>query len=67
MMGALQDNTGYNEVQDMENPLPTNEDLSQTLQMGEGGAIPIMQPQTDVGRNAVEKMTELQDIGGLQS
>ena len=67
MMGALQDNTGYNEVQDMENPLPTNEDLSQTLQMGEGGAVPLMQEQTNVGRNAVEKMTELQDIGGLQS
>ena len=67
MMGALQDNTGYNEVQDMENPLPTNEDLAQTLQMGEGGAIPIMQPQTDVGRNAVDKMGELQQIGGLQS
>jgi hypothetical protein len=26
-----------------------------------------MQPQTEVGRNAVEKMQELQDIGGLQS
>ena len=66
MMGALQDGTGYNEVQDMENPLPTNEELSQTLQMGEG-AIPLMEPQTNVGRNAVEKMAELQDIGGLQS
>ena len=67
MMGALDDGTGYNTVQDMENPLPTNEELAQTLQMGEGGAIPLMQPQTDVGRNAVDKMAELQDIGGLQS
>jgi hypothetical protein len=67
MMGALQDNTGYNEVQDMENPLPTNEDLAQTLQMGEGGAVPLMQDQTNVGRNAVDKMEELEDIGGLQS
>lgn len=67
MMGALQDNTGYNEVQDMENPMPTQEELSQTLQMGEAGAIPLMQPQTNVGRNAVDKMAELQDIGGLQS
>jgi hypothetical protein len=67
MMGALQDNTGYNEVEDMENPLPTDEELAQTLQTGDAGAAPLMQPQTDVGRNAVEKMTELQDIGGLQS
>lgn len=67
MMGALDDGTGYNSIQDAENPLPTNEELSSTLQMGEGGAIPIMQPQTDIGRNAVEKMAELQDIGGLQS
>ena len=67
MMGALDDGTGYNTVQDMENPLPSNEELANTLQMGEGGAIPLMQPQTDVGRNAVDKMQELQDIGGLQS
>ena len=67
MMGALDDGTGYNTVQDMENPLPTDEELAQTLQMGENGAIPMMQPQTDVGRNAVEKMAQLQDIGGLQS
>ena len=67
MMGALDDGTGYNTAQDMENPMPSNEELAQTLQMGEGGAIPLMQPQTDVGRNAVEKMAELQDIGGLQS
>ena len=51
----------------MENPLPTDEDLAQTLQMGEGGAIPLMQDQTNVGRNAVDKMEELEDIGGLQS
>ena len=67
MMGALDDGTGYNSLQDAENPLPTNEELAGTLQMGEGGAIPLMQPQTDVGRNAVDKMQELQDIGGLQS
>ena len=67
MMGALDDGTGYNSLQDAENPLPTQDELSSTLQMGEGGAIPLMQPQTDVGRNAVDKMQELQDIGGLQS
>jgi hypothetical protein len=67
MMGALQDNTGYNEVQDMENPMPTNEELAQTLQMGENGQIPLMEGQTSVGRNAVEKMEELEQIGGLQS
>ena len=67
MMGAMDDGTGYNTVQDMENPLPSQEELASTLQMGEGGAIPIMEPQTNVGRNAVDKMAELQDIGGLQS
>ena len=67
MMGALDDGTGYNTVQDMENPLPTQDELAQTLQMGEGGAIPLMEQQTDVGRNAVDKMGELQEIGGLQS
>lgn len=67
MMGALGDNTGYNEVQDAENPIPTDEELAETLQMGENGAIPLMENQTEVGRNAVEKMAELQDIGGLQS
>jgi len=67
MMGALDDGTGYNTVQDMENPLPSQEELASTLQMGEGGAIPIMEPQTNVGRNAVDKMEELEDIGGLQS
>lgn len=67
MMGALQDNTGYNEVQDMENPMPTDEELAQTLQMGENGQIPLMEGQTTVGRNAVEKMEKLEQIGGLQS
>ena len=67
MMGALDDGTGYNEMQDMENPLPSEEELAQTLQIGENGAIPMMEGQTDVGRNAVEKMAELQEIGGLQS
>lgn len=67
MMGALQDNTGYNEVQDMENPMPTDEELAETLQMGENGQIPLMEGQTSVGRNATEKMEELEQIGGLQS
>ena len=67
MMGALDDGTGYNTIQDAENPLPTDEELAETLQMGEGGAIPLMEGQTTVGRNAVDKMQELQDIGGLQS
>lgn len=67
MMGALQDNTGYNEVQDMENPMPTDEELAQTLQMGENGQIPLMEGQTSVGRNATEKMEKLEQIGGLQS
>ncbi len=67
MMGALGDNTGYNTVQDMENPMPTDEELAKTLQMGEQGMIPLMQPQTTVGRNAADKMEELKAIGGLQS
>ena len=66
MMGAL-DGDGYNTVEDAENPLPTDEELSQTLQMGENGAIPLQEPQTNIGRNAVDKMEELEDIGGLQS
>ena len=67
MMGALQDNTGYNEVQDMENPMPTDEELAQTLQMGENGQIPLMEGQTTVGRNAVEKMEKLEQIGGART
>ena len=67
MMGALGNNTGYNEVQDMENPLPTQEELASTLQMGENGAQQMLEPQTNVGRNAVEKMAQLQEIGGNQS
>ena len=67
MMGALDDGTGYNQMQDIENPEPTPEELAQTLQQGEPGAIPLREDQTDVGRNAVDKMQELQDIGGLQS
>lgn len=66
MMGALE-GTGYGDVQDMENPLPTSEELAQTLQMGENGQIPLMEEQTNVGRNAVDKMEELREIGGLQS
>jgi len=67
MMGALQDNTGYNEVQDMENPMPTDEELAQTLQMGENGQIPLMEGQTSVGRNAVEQMEKLEQIGGART
>ena len=67
MMGALGDNTGYNEVQDMENPLPTDEELAQTLQEGEQGQIPLRQPETIINRNAEKKMSELQEIGGNQS
>ena len=66
MMGALE-GEGYNDVQDMENPLPTDEELAQTLQQGENGAIPLMEGQTNIGRNAVDKMEELEEIGGLQS
>ncbi len=66
MMGALNDNR-TNQIMDMENPLPTDEELQQTLQMGENGAIPLMEGQTNIGRNAVDKMEELQEIGGLQS
>ncbi len=67
MMGALQDNTGYNEVEDMENPMPSEEELAQTLQMGENGAIQMLEPQTSVGRNAVDKMEELEQIGGART
>ncbi len=67
MMGALEDNTGYNEVQDAENPLPSEQELAQTLQMGEPGASQMIEPDVDVGRNAVKKMEDLQMIGGLQS
>jgi hypothetical protein len=66
MMGALGEQ-GYNEMQDAENPMPTQDELAQTLQMGEPGAAPLMQPQTSVGRNAAEKMAQLQEIGGNQS
>ena len=67
MMGALQDNTGYNEVEDMENPMPTDEELAGTLQMGETGQIPLMEGQTTIGRNAAEKMEELEQIGGART
>ena len=67
MMGALGDDTGFNEMQDMENPLPTDEELAETLQMGENGMMPLTEPQTTKGRNASDKMAELQEIGGLQS
>jgi len=65
MMGALEGN-GYNTVEDAENPLPTQEELSSTLQTGEQGQIPLMQPGVNVGRNSAEKMAQLQEIGGNQ-
>ena len=52
MMGALEGN-GSGQIGDMENP-PVD-----------GNAL--LQPETVVGRNAVDKMTELEEIGGLQS
>ena len=52
MMGALEGN-GSAQVGDMENPPVDGNQL--------------LQPETVVGRNAVDKMTELEQIGGLQS
>ena len=66
MMGAL-DEGGYNEMQDAENPMPTQEELSGTLQLGEPGAVPVMEDETNIDRNAVKKMAQLQEIGGNQS
>ena len=66
MMGALGE-TGYNTMSDAENPMPTEEELATTLQEGENGQIPLREPETVVGRNAVDKMGELQEIGGNQS
>lgn len=53
MMGALE-GEGMSTMSDMENPIPTDTEE-------------LLQPQTEVGRNAVDKMEELKDIGGLQS
>lgn len=65
MMGALDNGTqGMAQMSDMENPLPTPEDLAGTLQQGEPGFMEMMQPQTEVGRDAVKKMQDLQEIGG---
>jgi hypothetical protein len=52
MMGALEGN-GSGQIGDMENP-PVD-----------GNAM--IGPETVVGRNAVDKMAELEEIGGLQS
>ena len=52
MMGALEGN-GSAQVGDMENPPVDGNQL--------------LQPETVVGRNAVDKMDELKQIGGLQS
>jgi hypothetical protein len=65
MMGALDNGQqGMAQMSDMENPLPTPEELSGTLQDGEAGFMEMMQPQTEVGRDAVKKMQDLQEIGG---
>jgi hypothetical protein len=66
MMGATGER-GFNTVQDMENPMPTQEELSSTLQMGEPGMQKMMEPETIVNRNAATKMAEIQEIGGNQS
>lgn len=66
MMGAL-DGNGAAQMSDMENPVPTPEDLAGTLQRGDNGFMEMMQPQTEVGRDAVKKMADLEEIGGLQS
>lgn len=63
MMGAL-DGNGAAQMSDMENPVPTPEDLAGTLQRGDNGFMEMMQPQTEVGRDAVKKMSDLQEIGG---
>ena len=63
MMGAL-DGNGAAQMSDMENPLPTPEDLAGTLQRGDNGFMEMMEPQTEVGRDAVKKMADLQEIGG---
>lgn len=65
MMGALDNGSqGMAQMSDMENPLPTPEELQGTLQQGEPGFMEMMQPQTEVGRDAVKKMQDLQEIGG---
>ena len=63
MMGAL-DGNGAAQMSDMENPVPTPEELQGTLQEGDPGFMEMMQPQTEVGRDAVKKMADLQEIGG---
>lgn len=63
MMGAL-DGNGVAQMSDMENPVPTPEELQGTLQEGDPGFMEMMQPQTDVGRDAVKKMQDLEEIGG---
>ena len=66
MMGAL-DGNGMAQMSDMENPLPTPEELQGTLQEGEPGFMEMMQPQTEVERDSAKKMQDLEEIGGLQS
>ena len=65
MMGALDNGSqGMAQMSDLENPLPTPEELQGTLQQGDAGFEEIMEGQTEVGRDAVKKMQDLQEIGG---
>lgn len=67
MMGALDDGTqGIAQMNDMENPVPSEEELSNTLQKGEGGMQELMQPQTQIDRNSVSKQAEVNQIGGRE-
>jgi len=57
MMGALEDGTqGMGQVQDME-----------ATTMGEDGFQQLVQPEVAIGRNDVEAMNKVGQIGGLQS
>ncbi len=65
MMGALEGD-GAAQMSDMENPLPSEEELANTLQMGEQGNRRPIEPETIVNRNQAEKMAELEQIGGRE-
>jgi hypothetical protein len=57
MMGALDNGTqGMGQVQDME-----------AATMGDDGFQQMVQPEVTVGRNDVEAMNKVEQIGGLQS
>ena len=65
MMGAL-DGDGMEQISDMENPLPNEEELENTLQMGEQGNQRPLEPETTINRNQAQKMAELEQIGGRE-